>query len=306
MMFNGTITALPIYETSVIEVSEETMWPDRIRCAVCLTFDFDAESLYIGDLERMRHEGGRSRYARTLTPVSRGQYGAKVGLPRILRFLEARGVPATFFIPGLVADLYPHLVREIADRGHEVANHGYYHENPTEFLGDPDRERAILRRANDTLEKLCGRRPVGYRSPGWDLNTYTPDLLLQEGMLYDSSLMDQEIPYVLASDGARTLIELPIDWLLDDYVHFQFSPPSVPGLSSPSKVLEIWQGEFDGYYEEGGCLTLTMHPQVIGRSHRMAMLDALIRHMRELPGAWFATCREVAGHWASLQNARKG
>lgn len=275
------------------------MWPNGIRCAVCLTFDFDAESLYLGYMERLRFEGDRRQFAQTLTPISRGQYGAKVGIFRVLRFLEKHSIPATFFVPGFTADRYPDIVREIAHRGHELANHGYYHENPTEFIGDRDKERAILRRANETLEKLCGVRPMGYRSPGWDLNTYTPEILLKEGMLYDSSLMDQEKPYILDRSGQSKLIELPIDWLLDDYVHFQFSPPSIPGLSAPSKVLEIWQGEFEGYHEDGGCFTLTMHPQVIGRSHRMQMLDQLVRHMKERPGVWFATCGEVARHWAA-------
>ncbi|MBN1613950.1 MAG: polysaccharide deacetylase [Deltaproteobacteria bacterium] len=274
------------------------MWPKGIRCAVCLTFDFDAESLYLGYMERLRFEGDRRQFAQTLTPISRGQYGTKVGIVRVLRFLEKHAIPGTFFVPGLTADLYPDTVREIARQGHELANHGYYHENPTEFIGDLEKETSILRRANDTLERLCGVRPVGYRSPGWDLNPYTPEILLKEGMLYDSSLMDQEKPYLLFEEEKSKLIELPIDWLLDDYVHFQFSPPSIPGLSAPSKVLEIWRGEFEGYLEDGGCFTLTMHPQVIGRSHRMQMLDQLVRYMKEKPGVWFATCGDVARHWA--------
>jgi peptidoglycan/xylan/chitin deacetylase (PgdA/CDA1 family) len=216
--------------------------------------------------------------------------------------LEKHDLPATFFVPGFTANLYPDIIKEITERGHELANHGYYHENPTEFIGDPEKEREILRRGNDTLEKLSGSRPVGYRSPGWDLNPYTPELLLEEGMRYDSSLMDQEAPYVLLTKGKNKLIELPIDWLLDDYVHFQFSAPSIQGLSAPSKVLEIWMGEFDGYFEAGACLTLTMHPQVIGRSHRMKMLTDLIKHIKRRNGVWFATCGDVADYWSGQGN----
>lgn len=274
------------------------MWPSDIQCAVCLSFDLDAEALSLGAIERMRQEGSGNRYAETLTPISRGQYGAKVGMPRIIKFLDKHELPATFFVPAFTAERYPDLVKEIVERGHEVANHGYYHENPTEFIGNPQKELDVLRRSNEALEKLTGYRPVGYRSPGWDLNTYTPELLLEEGIKYDSSMMDQESPYVLCEKGGGKLIELPIDWLLDDYVHFQFSPPSIQGLSSPSKVLEIWKGEFDGYYEDAGCFTLTMHPQVMGRSHRMQMLETLLKYMQNHLGVWFATCREVAEHWA--------
>jgi len=268
------------------------MWPENIQCAVCISFDFDAEALSLGMIERMRHEGD-GRYAETLTPISRSQYGAKVGIPRILKFLEKYSIPATFFVPGFTAERYPDLVREIAGKGHELANHGFYHENPTEFIGDAQKERDVLRRGS-----RYRIRPVGYRSPGWDLNPYTPELLLEEGICYDSSLMDQEVPYVLLTRGSAKLIELPIDWLLDDYVHFQFSAPSIQGLSAPSKVLEIWTGEFDGYHEDGGCYTLTMHPQVIGRSHRMKMLVTLVEHMQRQGGVWFATCKEVADYCA--------
>ena len=280
------------------------MWPSGIKCAVCLSFDFDAESLSLGVMERMIYEGDHRRYVKTLTPISRGQYGSRVGMPRILKFLEKHQIPATFFVPGFTADLYPDIIKEIVAHGHELANHGYYHENPTEFAGNPEKERDILRRGNDTLEKLGGSRPVGYRSPGWDLNTYSPKLLLEEGMLYDSSLMDDEVPYILFSRKETKLVELPIDWLLDDYVHFQFSAPTIQGLSAPSKVLEIWQGEFNGYLEAGGCFTLTMHPQVMGRSHRMQMLESLVQHMKRLDGVWFATCKAVAEYW--VEQAEKG
>ena len=142
------------------------MWPSGIKCAVCLSFDFDAESLSLGVMERMSYEGDHRRYLKTLTPISRGQYGAKVGMPRILKFLEKYQIPATFFVPGFTAELYPDIIKEIAAQGHEIANHGYYHENPTEFAGNPEKERDILRRGNDMLEKLTDSRPIGYRSPG--------------------------------------------------------------------------------------------------------------------------------------------
>jgi hypothetical protein len=80
---------------------------------------------------------------------------------------------------------------------------------------------------------------------------------------------------------------------------FQFSPPSIHGLAAGSQVLEIWLGEFMGYFKDGGCFTLTMHPQVIGRSHRMQMLETLVQHMKDQTGVWFARCKEVAKYWAT-------
>jgi len=259
------------------------MWPDNKRCAVLLTFDFDAETLW------------EAHYEPTPTYLSRGTYGARVGLPRILALLEKHHLPATFFIPGLTAERYPDLTRQIVAQGHEIGHHGYHHTSPVQLaLAE---ERNVLERGILALETVTGQRPKGYRSPSWDLSHNSVRLFHEFGFLYDSSMMADDFrPYRLTlDDQPLDLIELPVAWELDDAPYYMFNfQPYRAGLSAPSHVYEIWAAEFDGAYAEGGVFTLTMHPQVSGRYSRIQMLDRLIQYMAGRPEVWFTTCSEVA------------
>jgi peptidoglycan/xylan/chitin deacetylase (PgdA/CDA1 family) len=240
--------------------------------------------------------------------LARGEYGARVGVPRILAFLAERDLPATFFIPGHTIESFPDETSAILEAGHEVAHHSWAHVDPSGQT--PAEERADMERALASLEGI-GVRPLGYRSPSADMSPATLPLLEEYGFVYDSSLMaDDYVPYrprigdavgrheALVRGREADLWELPMSFELDDWPHFQFNfRPSRTGLSSPAKVLEIWTGEFDWMHVnvEGGVLTVTMHPQVIARGHRMAMLASLVDHCRDASGdVEFARMGDVA------------
>lgn len=272
------------------------------QATVCLTFDFDAISIWIGPFG-----------ATSPSMISRGEFGA-VGVARILRLLESRGIPATFFVTGHTAETYPDLTRAIAAAGHEIGHHGYLHENPC-TLGSREREREVLQRGLEALDRVAGVRPVGYRSPSWDNSPHTVELLVEHGFRYESSLMGHDFephwcrvgdviqpdgPYIFGS--AVELVEMPVSWILDDWPHFEYVslPHRVsPGLSAPSKVEEIWRGEFDFMVRHvpGGVYTLTMHPQVIGRGHRLLMLERLIDYFATHDGVRFSTLGAAAEEW---------
>jgi peptidoglycan-N-acetylglucosamine deacetylase len=264
-----------------------------VSSTVCLTFDFDALSVWLAYDEP------------TPAMLWRGEYGARVGVPRILAFLERQELSTTFFVPGHTIESFPDETEAILSGGHEIAHHSWAHVDPS---GQSEaEERADLERGLATLEEL-GVRPEGFRSPSADLSPHTLALLEEHGFRYDSSLMADDFrpfrPRIadrvsrhepLERGREARLWELPISFELDDWPHFQFAfSPYRHGLASPSTVLEIWQGEFDWMHERegGGVLTLAMHPQVIGRGHRMAMLERFVAHCREA-GAEFARCADV-------------
>ena len=264
---------------------------------VCLTFDFDAMSVWLGGYPRV-----------TPAMLSRGEFGARVGVPRILELLARYDIPATFFTPGHTAESFPEMMAAIVHTGHEVGHHGYGHENPG--TQTPVEERASLERGLATLEKVTGQRPWGYRSPSWDYSDVTLSLLVEYGFVYDSSLFAGDFyPYrprlgdivskekPLRRGEPAPIWEFPVHFSLDDWPHFisNFDPYRV-GLSAPSKVFEIWAAEFDYMrtHAPGGVLTLTMHPQVIGRGHRMAMLERLIKHFLAAGSVRFARLIDVA------------
>ena len=257
-------------------------WPDGARIAVALSFDFDTETLML--------RNGVTSPSR----LSTGQYGARAGLPRILELLSRYDIQATFFMPAVSAMLYSEQIKQIANAEHEVGIHGWIHEFTSTL--ERDEERMLMLRSLDTLEEIAGRRPVGIRTGSWEYSENTLELISELGLIYDSSLMADDIPYELLSNGEPTgIVELPVEWILDDYPYFGMNRySSTRPYTPPSAVYEIWKAEFDMAYAEGGLFLLTMHPQIIGHRSRIAMLEELIVYMREQPGVWFATHEQVA------------
>jgi peptidoglycan/xylan/chitin deacetylase (PgdA/CDA1 family) len=255
-------------------------WPNGARVAVALSFDVDNMSPALARGE--------------LAPVAltRGEYGAVEGLPRVLRLLDKYQVPASFFIPAVSDLLHPGMVHEILANGrHEIGVHGWIHENLL-ALNDEAEEQRLLDQAIAHLTKVTGRRPVGYRAPSWAFSSYTMGQVAKAGFLYDSSLMASDDAYDVMLDGKSTgVVELPIEWILDDYPVLNLPGAAMP---SPELVSEVFKSEFDVAYEEGGLFVLTMHPHVTGHRSRIAGLEKLIQHMKSRPGVWFATHEQVA------------
>ena len=263
-------------------------WPGGARCAVALSFDSDHETNELRD-------GGKS-----IGRMSWGQYGSRVGVPRILGLLERSAVPATFFVPAVAALLYPDEQRRVIAEGHEIGLHGWIHELNSVLPEKEERELHL--RASDTLSRITGVRPVGMRTPSWDFSPATLAIQREMGLLYDSSLMADDDPYELDQDGEPTgIVELPVEWIRDDAVYFNMNRfQALRPYTAPTTVLDIFRREFDQAWAEGGLFLLTMHPHVIGYRSRIFILEELIRHMQAQSGVWFATHRDVAQHVKAL------
>ena len=254
------------------------------RCAVASSFDSDNETNELRD-------GGNS-----IGRMSWGQYGSRVGVPRILALLHKAGVPATFFVPAVAAMLYPDEQRRVIAEGHEIGLHGWIHELNS-ILPEKD-ERELHRRAFDTLTKITGVQPVGMRTPSWDFSPATLTIQREMGLLYDSSLMADNDPYELEQHGEATgIVELPVEWIRDDAVYFNMNRfQALRPYTAPEAVLDIFRREFEGAWDEGGLFLLTMHPHVIGYRSRLFILQELIRHMQSRGGVWFATHKDIAAY----------
>lgn len=257
-------------------------WKDGARVAVALSFDSDHESLTLRSGETSPGK------------LSQGEYGNRVAMPRILSMLARYDVPATFFVPAVIAMLYPREQRQVVEAGHEIGIHGWIHEFNSRLPSE--RERELQMRAADTLERIAGVRPVGVRTPSWDFSPHTLGIGREMGLLYDSSLMADDDPYELVEDGEQTgMVELPVEWIRDDAVYFNMDRTSaLRPHTPPSAVLEIFKAEFDGAFREGGLFLLTLHPHVIGHRSRLVLVEELIDHIRGHSGVWFATHEEVA------------
>ncbi|MGD2294376.1 MAG: polysaccharide deacetylase [Candidatus Aminicenantes bacterium] len=258
-------------------------WPGGARVAVGLSFDFDAETNALRDLN--------------LSPgtFSQGEYAARVAVPRILKLLDKYSIPATFFVPAVCALLHQEDIKAICGSGrHEIGMHGWIHERNS--LLSEEEERQLMKKAYQTLKQNTSRAPAGIRTPSWDFSQSTLQLIKELGLIYDSSLMADDRPYELIQDGKPTgVVELPVEWILDDYPYFGFSRYSaVRPHIKPMDVFEIWAAEFEMAYQEGTLFVLTMHPKYIGHRSRMALLEKLIQHILSFKDVWFATHEDIA------------
>jgi peptidoglycan/xylan/chitin deacetylase (PgdA/CDA1 family) len=225
---------------------------------------------------------------------------------RILKVLDTHDIKASFFIPGVTLNTYPDVCKAIAAAGHEIGHHGFTHVSPVKMSRE-DELNALLK-GKAAIQEVTGQIPVGYRSPAWDLSGNSIELLLQEGFVYDSSMMAHDYMPYYARDfdqvlehrivfGAETgLVELPVSWSLDDFPHFEYFRGG--GLQIAGQVLENWLGDFDFMCSDTswGVLTYTFHPFVIGRGHRMLMLTELIERLLD-KGAAFVTAQTAVAEF---------
>ena len=261
-------------------------WPGGARVAVLLSFDADNETISLRFGEP------------TVGHLSQMQYGARVGLQRIVTLLDAHRIPATFFIPSVSLAITPSMADVIKQSGrHEFGVHGWIHEMNMTL---PDSaERALVTKAVAELTRMTGTRPTGYRAPSWNFSPNTLSILRDLGFRYESSLMADDSPYELLQRGQPTgLVEIPVEWILDDAPLFD---PRGQSYMNPRDVARVWMDEFDRAYEEKTMFVLTMHPHVSGHRSRIVALEQLIAHIESKPKGtvWWAT------HGAAAEYARQ-
>ncbi|TCF98628.1 polysaccharide deacetylase [Paraburkholderia strydomiana] len=279
----------------------------RITCAFGV--DVDAVAAWIGTF------GG----ADSPHDISRGMFAGEVGSMRLLDLFDRYDMKTTWFIPGHSIETFPEQMASVVDRGHEVALHGYTHENPLAMT--VQQETDVLDRCIDLIVGLTGKRPVGYAAPWWELSNDTPKLLLERGIIYDHSMMHRDFSCYRLRVGDRwtaidyskpasswmkplergvesRLIEIPVSWYLDDLPPMMFikKSPNSHGFMNPKDIEDLWREQFDWVYREQdeAVFTFCLHPDVAGRPQVLAMLERLIGHMLKHPGVRFTTLEQIA------------
>ena len=263
-------------------------WPDGKKCAVAFTFDMDTDSLI-----HLEHPDDGFR---RVSGISMLKYGPEVAVPRIVDTYRQFDIQQTFFVPAWCIENYPAAVKAMVDGGHEVAHHGYLHENP--LAGSREEEHYWLKRGIRIIENATGQRPRGWRAPLYNFSDNSADLLIDEGFLYDASLMGDDVPYILKTDQGE-LVELPAHWGVDDWPQFVQSMDLdyMMPIKAASRGIEVFREEFDAMYAYGGLWIGVWHPFATGRLARWRQVVELIEYMQSKGDVWFARMEDIARHF---------
>jgi peptidoglycan/xylan/chitin deacetylase (PgdA/CDA1 family) len=274
------------------------------RLSVCLSFDFDT-------IEVLPTVFGMT----SQSAMSRGEFGAAVGIDRVLELLRRHDIKATFYVPGFTALAYSVAAKRVRDEGHEIGFHGWMHEPLTGL--SRDEVRRTLDRGLEILDRVLDVRPVGYRTVGGDFGPHLLPLLIEYGFEYESTMGAKDFypfpirigdqwspttPFIFG-DPTR-LVGVPFSYGLDDMPNFEFIPGWATNMKSPREVGEHWAAEFEFAYENcpGGIFTLCMHPLAIGRGSRISMLDSLVTSMERREGVVFEPTVDYVRRWAREQS----
>lgn len=268
---------------AVLPRRSSVQWPKNDRLAVLLTFDcYGSEAVHVSKLMGTAFD-----------------YGPRRGVWHILESLDKLGVKATFNIPGVTAEAYPKTISAIAQAGHEVAALGYRYDPPW-HLSEAE-ERQSIQKAVSALEGVVGHRPLGWRTPQSRPSFHTLPLLTELGFVWDSSLRNDEIPYIMEVDGG-SLVEIPFGGACDDMNYWGGPFPTF----SAASVLSVWEDELDVLYEEAhkqcSMFILCLHPFFVGAPVELSVLEQLVTRVKQLDGTWFARCGDVAAWWAQNRN----
>lgn len=267
-------------------ISNPISWPNGARCAVAITFDMDSDSFL--------HVENPDTAQNMIATTSWLKYD-RIAIPRIVKLYEKYDIKQTFFVPGWCAEHYPEAVTAILEGGHEISHHGYLHEHPNSFSADE--EEYWFMRGIEALENVTGLRPRGFRAPMYNFSKNSAHLLAREEFLYDSSLMGDDVPYLIETDGQR-LVELPTDWAMDDWPQYTHNPDlhySMP-INSPDRAMDVYLSQFEAAWEYGALWVSVWHPFVSGRLARLARVDKMLEYMTNKGGVWFATLEEIANY----------
>ena len=280
--------------------------PPGKKVAVNMGVDWDAQSLWLGAFNFP-----------SPAYMARGEFGSEVGMPRLLELYDKFSIKTTFFTPGHTIDTWPDIAKEVLERGHEMAHHGYYHENPTKI--ERDTEERLIELALETFDRVLGMRPRGYRSPYWDYSDSTLGLVEKHGFEYDSSLMARDlVPYrprrwqinwesASQKGKASKVLEIPTSWYLDDFPPLAYVTGIQPGQQDTETAFRRWKDIFDYAYErvEGACYSHAVHPQIIGQAHHIMMYERLLDYIASKDGAWFCTAVEICEAWEDDDEDRR-
>lgn len=268
--------------TEIKSDMKDIRWPVGVRLPVMLTFEHqsgEGAPLFPGDRPNYMVGGAM-------------QYGARRGVWNILELLDKHSIKATFFVLGTTAETYPETVKAIAKAGHEIAGMGYGFESIR--TASEERERSIIRRASQVLQDIAAARIQGWRCPDYRISPQTIEVLAEEGMLWDSTFLNDDLPYLFQC-RSRTIVEIPFTTSTADKTYIGYPYPQRGG---PDGLASVWNNEFEVLYRESEkfprLLTLSLQTWATGRPAALRVLSQFLERLVGHEEFRFTRCSEIA------------
>lgn len=220
-------------------------------------------------------------------------YGARVGIFRIMEVLSGRGIRATASLNSEVCDDYPQIVEDAVALGWEFLGHG---QSNSRRLSDipPETERQVIHESLARVAKATGRRPRGWLGSGMMETWNTLEYFAHEGIEYVCDWNNDDQPYLMEI-GGRRLVALPYSVQINDL------PAMVHQNRSSDEFEKMMRRQFDTLYREGAesgrVMAIPVHPYVIGVPHRIWALESALDYIRDHDAVWFATAEEIVDHY---------
>ncbi|MCU1334849.1 MAG: hypothetical protein JWO19_430 [Bryobacterales bacterium] len=217
------------------------------------------------------------------------EYGFKEGIPRLLDMYDRRKVKVTSHMVGMAVEKHPALAKEIVQRGHEAAAHGYTWE--PQYAKTPDEERASYQANVQAIERATGARPIGFNAPGMRATPETFGILQDLGFLYHTDDLSRDEPFVIAV-RRKPFVVVPYTFQLNDFQNFENRWRTCSDFAGELK------SEFDALYEESArkrrMISVSAHDRVAGRASRMRVIEDFIIYAQRQPGVVFMRKDEIA------------
>jgi len=279
-------------------------WPGKARVAVQFVLNYEEG----GEMSVLHGDAGSEQFLsemanppafadRHLSMESIYEYGSRVGVWRILREFERRGLPLTIFGVGMALARCPEVASAFVELGHEIACHGWRWINYQQV--DEATERAHMHAGIEAIRRLTGQAPLGWYTGRDSPNTRR---LVADvgGFEYDSDYYGDDLPFwlqVRRTDGALAP-HLVVPYTLDAN-DMRFALPQ--GYSHGDEFFEYLRDAFDVHYAEGderpAMMSIGMHCRLLGRPGRMRALQRFLDHVQGHERVWIARRIDIARHW---------
>ena len=280
-------------------------WPGDARIAVQFVLNYEEgseNSVLHGDAgsEQFLSEipGAAAYPARHMSMESLYEYGSRVGVWRILREFQARGLPLTVFGVSMALERNPELTAALLELGHEIACHGWRWIHYQEV--DEAVEREHMRIGVDILRRLTGGRwPLGWYT-GRDSPNTRRLVVDHGGFEYDSDYYGDELPFWMrvASTSGAVVPHLVVPYTLDAN-DMRFA--SSQGFGTGEEFLSYLRDSFDVLYAEGAerprMMSVGLHCRLVGRPGRFASLQRFLDHVQRHDRVWICRRIDIARHW---------